>query len=297
MAAVDICNMALSLLKVPTVTSITSPTTEVEELCDLWYDASRQELLRKHPWNFAKKRATLYAIVTAPTFGYDHKYLLPTDFMRLRFIGAENAGLVGIDYDLEQDQYLLINDGMTDQNPVTITGITQAHPGVVTAAAHGFENGDVVVIEDVVGMTEVNDLHFTVANKTTDTFELQSQAATPVDVDTSAYTAYTSGGEVYKAPSLNIGYVFDEDDTDEFDPLFTKALALQIAVNLSYGLAGKTTLRTDVRNMLTEALQEARAINGQDKPPVRVTNSRVIGARRRYSSGIGYEGNPSRIPD
>lgn len=297
MTDINIINMGLSLLKIPTITSISSPTTEVEELCALWYEPSRQELLRKHPWNFAKKRATLYAIVTAPTFGYDHKYLLPSDFMRLRFIGTENAGLVGINYDLEQDQYLLISDAMYDKNPVTITGITQANPGVVTAAAHGFENGDVVVIEDVVGMTEVNDLHFTVANKATNTFELKTQAATPVNVNTLGYTAYVSGGEVYKAPSLNIGYVFDEDDPDEFDPLFVKALALQIAVNLSYGMAGKTTLRTDVRNMLTEALQEARAINGQDKPPVRVTNSRVIGARRRYSSGIGYESNPSRIPD
>jgi hypothetical protein len=297
MAAVDICNMALSLLKVPTVTSITSPTTEIEELCDLWYEPSRQELLRKHPWNFAKKRATLYSIVTDPTFGYDYKYLLPTDFMRLRFIGTDNEGLVGKDYDLDQDQYLLTDDGDTDAEGTDITDITTANPGVVTAASHGFSNGEVAIIEDVVGMTEVNDLHFTVANATTDTFELQSQAATPVDVDTSGYTAYSSGGTVKNAPSLNIGYVFDEDDTDEFDPLFTKALALQIAVNLSYGVAGKTTLRTDVRNMLTEALQEARAINGQDKPPVRVTRSRVIGARRRYSSGIGYEGNPSRIPD
>jgi len=297
MAAVDICNMGLSLLKVPTITSITSPTTEVEELCDLWYEPSRQELLRKHPWNFAKKRTTLYAVVTAPAFGYDYKYLLPTDFMRLRFIGTENEGLVGKDYDLEQDQYLLINEGNTDTEGVTITGITQANPGVVTAAAHGFTDGQVVIIEDVVGMTEVNDLHFTVANAATNTFELQSQAATPVNVNTTAYTAYASGGTVRSAPTLNIGYIFDEDDTDEFDPLFTKALALQIAVNLSYGLAGKTTLRTDVRNMLVEALLEARAINGQDKPPVRVTRSRVIGARRRYSSGVGYEGDPSRIPD
>lgn len=297
MADVDICNMALSLLKVPTITSIASPTTEVEELCALWYDPSRQELLRKHPWNFAKKRVTLYSIVTPPTFGYDYKYLLPSDFMRLRFIGTENEGLVGKDYDLEQDQYLLTDDCMTDAEGVDITGITVANPGVVTAAAHGFSDGEVVIIEDVEGMTEVNDTHFTVASAATNTFALKTQAATPANVSTLAYTPYTSGGTAKTVPSLNIGYVFDEDDTDEFDPLFTKALALQLAVNLSYGVAGKTTLRTDVRSMLAEALQEARAINGQDKPPVRVTNSRVIGARRRYSSGVGYESDPSRIPN
>lgn len=298
MTSVDLCNMALSLLKVPTIDSIDDPSDETETLCALWYAPSRKEILRKHPWNFARKRAVLYAISTTPDFEYDYKYLLPSDFIRLRFIGSPNAGLVGVDYDLDQDKYLLLNDVTTHSgNATDITGITQADPGVVTAADHGFEDGDVVVIEDVEGMTDVNDTHYTVASATDDTFELTTQAATPADVDTTGYDAYTSGGTVYKAPSINIGYVFDEDDIDNFDPLFVKAFTLQLAVNLSYGMAGKTTLRTDVRNMLTEALQEARAINGQDKPPVRVTRSRVIGARRRYSSGIGYEGDPSRIPD
>lgn len=296
MTELQICNMALSLLKVPTIDSVSSPSDETETLCALWFDISRQEILRKHPWNFAKTRTTLYA-VSGTSFEYDNKFLLPSDFMRLRFIGTSNSGLVGIDYDLEKDQYLSTDLGDGDPNEITVTGITQANPGVVTAAAHGYSNGDVVMLEDVVGMTSVNDTHYTVASVTTDTFEIQTQAATPVDVDTSGYTAYASGGTVSKVSSLDIGYVFDEDDTTQFDPLFTKAFALQLAVNLSYGFAGKTTLRTDVRNMLLEAMAEARAINGQDKPPVRIVRSSVIGARRRYSSGSGYTSDPRRLPD
>lgn len=295
--ALNIANMALSLLKIPSVDSITSPTDEVEEACQLWYDNTRKEILRKHPWNFAKKRDTLYALYASPEFEFEYKFLLPSDFIRLRFIGSENDGLVGKSYDIETDSYLLTDDNYSSGTEKTITGITRADPGVVTSASHGFTDGEVVLIEDVVGMTEVNDTHFTVANATTDTFELQTQAATPADVDTSGYTAYASGGTISLAPSLPIGYIFDEDDTTKFDPLFIKAFALQLAVNMSYGFAGKTTLRTDCRNMLAEALAEARTINGQDKPPVRITRSNVIGARRRYSSGIGYEGNPSRIPD
>jgi len=295
MTALEICNLALSLIKVPSVASITSATTVEEEVAALWYAPSRQELLRKHPWNFAKSRAQLAADPTAPLFGYDYKYPLPSDFMRLRFIGSSNAGLVGIDYDMETDQFILISDGTTDSTEIAITAITQANPGVVTAAAHGYEDDDIVVISDVVGMTDVNDTNYKVTSAATDTFALYTEAG--VAVSTLAYGAYTSGGTITKAPLLNIGYVFDEDDTTKFDPLFVKALALQLAVNMSYGFAGKSTLRTDCRNMLMEALQEARAINGQDKPPVRVTRSRVIGARRRYSSGSGYEGNPLRIPD
>lgn len=70
----------------------------------------------------------------------------------------------------------------------TISGITQANPAVVTAIAHGFSNGDLIYINGVVGMTEVNYLTFTVANKTADTFELAG-------IDSSGYTAYTSGGK------------------------------------------------------------------------------------------------------
>ena len=56
----------------------------------------------------------------------------------------------------------------------TITAITKADPGVVTATAHGYENGDIIHIE-VEGMREVDDRIFKVANKTTDTFELQGE--------------------------------------------------------------------------------------------------------------------------
>ena len=74
-----------------------------------------------------------------------------------------------------------------DSGQKAITGITQANPAVVTSSSHGFSNGQTVVIDSVVGMTEVNNLAFTVANATTNTFELSG-------VDSSAYTAYTSGG-------------------------------------------------------------------------------------------------------
>jgi len=72
-----------------------------------------------------------------------------------------------------------------------ITGLTQANPGVVTAVAHGFNDGDVITIVNVSGMTEVNGLTFTVANKTDDTFELSG-------VNTTGFTAYTSGGYAFK---------------------------------------------------------------------------------------------------
>lgn len=83
----------------------------------------------------------------------------------------------------------------------TITGITQANPGVVTATAHGFENGDIVELWSVVGMTEVNGNKYKVANKAANTFEL-TDAETGVNVSTSGYTAYSSGGKAFKEEGM-----------------------------------------------------------------------------------------------
>lgn len=70
-----------------------------------------------------------------------------------------------------------------------ITGITQANPGVVTAPAHPFSDGMRVTLTGVAGMTEVNGNTYVVGNSTADTFQL-------VGIDTTSFTAYSSGGTV-----------------------------------------------------------------------------------------------------
>ena len=294
--ALQICNLGLSYLKVPTVDSITvltAPQKEVKEICAQWYDLSRQEALRAHPWNFARGTAKLAKSATAPLFGYNSKFPLPTDFLRLRFLGTDNYGLVGIDFDFEALDFILSKQEIVAHASTNITAITKANPGVVTSAAHGLANGDTVLIEDVVGMTEVNDIRFLVAEKTTNTFELTTEAG--VDVDTSGYTTYTSGGTVTQVDTLSIGYIKDVEDVTYFDPLFVTYLSLVFAKNICYGVTGKTTLRRDIREMLFEAGIQARAINGQDKPPRRVTRSSVLGSRRAYSGGSSQVTDPKYI--
>lgn len=73
-----------------------------------------------------------------------------------------------------------------------ITGVTQASPGVVTSVAHGFETGDQIIIEEIVGMTELNSRVYEVVKINADTFSLKTLAG--VAVNTTAYTAYGSVG-------------------------------------------------------------------------------------------------------
>lgn len=86
---------------------------------------------------------------------------------------------------------------VTNEHGKDITAITKADPGVVTAPAHGLSDGDIIALHGIAGMTEANDNIYKVANKTTDTFELNTAA--DATVDTSAFTTYTGGGRVYHA--------------------------------------------------------------------------------------------------
>ena len=96
------------------------------------------------------------------------------------------------------------DDGAVLEGDKTISAITKANPAVVTASSHGYENGDEVVITGVGGMTEVNGKRFLVADKTTNTFELQDKDA--VDINSTGFTAYSSGGVSNKVFEITTPY-------------------------------------------------------------------------------------------
>ncbi len=96
------------------------------------------------------------------------------------------------------------DSGAVLEGDKTISAITKANPAVVTATSHNYENGDEVVISAVGGMTEVNGKRFLVADKTTNTFELQDKDG--VDINSSSFTTYTSGGVSNKVFELVTPY-------------------------------------------------------------------------------------------
>lgn len=81
-----------------------------------------------------------------------------------------------------------------------ITGLTAANPGVVTATANAYANGDIIYLANVGGMTQVNDRAFAAASVATNTFNLKG-------VDTTNYTPYTSGGDSYKVTLISVAEV------------------------------------------------------------------------------------------
>lgn len=75
--------------------------------------------------------------------------------------------------------------GKTFSAPISITALTQANPGVATATAHGLANGAHGIIS-AAGMVQLDGQLIRVASVAANTFQLEG-------IDTSAYTAFTSG--------------------------------------------------------------------------------------------------------
>lgn len=93
----------------------------------------------------------------------------------IAFTTGANAGLKP----LEIKEYVGVNSK-------SITAITKAASAVVTVGAHTFVVGDVVAFSGVVGMTQINGL--------TGTVTAIGAATITVNINSSVFTAYASGG-------------------------------------------------------------------------------------------------------
>ncbi len=200
-APIDICKLALDLLKQTSVlTSIANPTTMEEKVCARWYDATRRALLRRHFWVFARTRKAISRDAVAPSFGFADAYNLPTNFLRLHFIGDDTINAYKRDYEIEERQILLNNSG---------------------------------------------------------------------------------------AAALNIGFIQDITIVSKFDSLFVLLLAAELAFNIAYVFTGKNTVIERLTKVLTDLRIEAKAVNGQERPPKRIESSKFRNARKNLYSGAG----------
>lgn len=131
--------------------------------------------------------------------------------------GFQVATLVPFEFNTEQAYILEFtakkmrifrNGGIVTETAQDITTITQADPAVVTySGADNYSNGDAVVLTDISGMSELNNQEYRVANVNTgaNTFELTDQDGN--NIDSTAFTAYSSGGSIAKIVEVDTPYL------------------------------------------------------------------------------------------
>lgn len=84
-STVEMANQALLMLGQNTIISLTEDV-EAARLCNGRFTYVRDATLRAYPWNCALHRQALAQSATAPTWGYDHQYALPTSPYCLRVL-------------------------------------------------------------------------------------------------------------------------------------------------------------------------------------------------------------------
>jgi len=96
----DIANVALRLVGGTRITSFTQATPNANAVNDV-YSEIRDNML-EFPWNFATQRVQLAQLTTAPSFGYDYAYALPSDWLYTISVHDNDGGYGTIDYREEQ---------------------------------------------------------------------------------------------------------------------------------------------------------------------------------------------------
>lgn len=101
--AVDICNSALIKLGCDPINSLTEDNIRAK-ICNARYSILRDEMLRAHPWKFARKRITLSPTVDAPAFEYESAFQLPSDCLRPFIVNKNRCDWI------QEGPYVLSNE-------------------------------------------------------------------------------------------------------------------------------------------------------------------------------------------
>jgi hypothetical protein len=170
----------------------------------------------------------------------------------------------------------------------TISAVSNANPGVATSAAHGFSDGDILLLSS--GWTELNDRPVRVDDSTTGTFELEG-------FDTSSLTRFPAGGGVGTAKEATtfvpfsqvtdvqtaggeqqyFQWVYLEDGLQRQKPTFKNARSMTVLLDYDNALAWYDTLLAHDLSGDTQILRAA------------LPNGKLF----YWSVVVGFDGEPN----
>jgi hypothetical protein len=102
LSQVQIINMALAKVGDMYISSLTEGTKQAI-FANIFWENARDSLLEAHPWNFAMERVRLALLAGAPVWGYNHKYQLPNDCLKVLDVSTSGDfdSTQTIDYKIE----------------------------------------------------------------------------------------------------------------------------------------------------------------------------------------------------
>lgn len=82
------------------------------------------------------------------------------------------------------------------------------------------------------------------------------------------------------ATSLNLIYIYDFKNVSGMDAMFIDLLAYELALSVAYKVTETSTNVQRLDELGRRRKELAKAIDGQERPPVRIERSRALAARR-----------------
>jgi hypothetical protein len=82
------------------------------------------------------------------------------------------------------------------------------------------------------------------------------------------------------AASINIRYIADVTDVNLWDALFRDLMVLRLAMKIVFKLTKSTADVDRINKLYTLAIPSAISIDGQERPPKKITRSRTLASRR-----------------
>lgn len=140
----------------------------------------------------------------------------------------------------------ILSDTIANQKTISITGITKALQAVVTTKGpHNLDtnspdNPSYIKIQDVAGMTQINNLNTAIEVITSTTFRC-------LNIDSTAFSSYTYGGDITRINGFNIF-------TKQLNPFVStgkRVLMKNIDFYTNYVLNGRVTVNVCVDNNIS----------------------------------------------
>lgn len=134
----------------------------------------------------------------------------------------------GVNFNWQQIDTFATGNGTLGASSGVITNITNATNAVVTSDNHGLVSGLSILINNVVGMTQVNGLTFIITVLTVNTFAL--------NVNSTAFGVYISGGNWFTSAynGFTIASPLIPSINNDPGPLITNEFGQQVGSNLTF---------------------------------------------------------------
>lgn len=198
---------------------------------------------------------------------WDYAFSQPTGTLRVWELENQSANT--------EDEWS-VSDGRicTNLTQTATQTVTAVASNVITIAAHGFEDTDLVQTTGFTNLT--NGTTYYVRDKTTNTFKL---AATSGGTAITLVDDASPTGLSVSNRTIDIRYIKDDVAVSSWSPQFITALVAKLESEWAEPLVKATTLgdRKDLK--FNEKLAESRSLDGQEGTPERQDTSTWLNER------------------